>query len=45
MEIGGIVYYLFKIFLGNPDVMTVLLGWAVVVTLVFVGLRIYEDLT
>jgi hypothetical protein len=45
MEIGGLVAFLFKIFLGNPDVMTILLGWAVTVTLVLVGFRIYEDLS
>jgi hypothetical protein len=44
MEIGGLVAYAFKVFLGNPDVMTVLLGWAIVVTFVLVSYRIYRDL-
>jgi hypothetical protein len=44
MEIGGLVAFAYKIFLGNPDVMSALLGWAAVVTLVLVGFRIYEDL-
>lgn len=44
MEIGGLTVYVFKAFLGNPDVMAILLTWAVVVTIVFVGFKIYEDL-
>jgi hypothetical protein len=45
IELGGLVAYAFKVFLGNPDVMAVLLTWAVGITLVLVAYRIYEDLT
>jgi hypothetical protein len=45
MEIGGLMVYVFKAFLGNPDVMTILLAWAVLVTLVLVSFKIYEDLS
>ncbi|MGG5253535.1 hypothetical protein ACQYAD_08570 [Neobacillus sp. SM06] len=45
MEIGGLVVFVYEAFLGNPDVMTILLGWAVIVTITFVTIRIYEDLS
>jgi hypothetical protein len=45
MEVGGLVAYAFKVFLGNPDVMATLLTWAVVVTIVLVVFRVYEDLS
>jgi hypothetical protein len=45
MEVGGLVAYAFKVFLGNPDVMVTLLTWAVVVTIVLVAFRVYEDLS
>ncbi|MBM7543249.1 hypothetical protein [Amphibacillus cookii] len=42
MEIGGLMAEAFKIFLGNPDIMTVLLGWGVFVALILTVLQIYN---
>ena len=39
MEIGGLMAYAFKVFLGNPDIMASLITWAVLITL---GLTIIE---
>ncbi|MGG0718382.1 hypothetical protein ABE096_12430 [Robertmurraya massiliosenegalensis] len=33
MEIGGLMAYAFSYFLGNPDIMTALITWAILVTL------------
>ena len=33
MEVGGLMAYVFKIFLGNPTIMTVLITWAVFISL------------
>jgi hypothetical protein len=45
MEIDGLMLQAYKIFLGNPGVMISLLTWAVIVTLVLVAMRLFEDLT
>jgi hypothetical protein len=45
MEIDGLMLQAYKIFLGNPGVMISLLTWAIIVTLVFVAKRVFEDLT
>lgn len=33
MEVGGLMAQAFKAFLGNPDIMTVIITWAVFITL------------
>ena len=33
MEVGGLMAEGFKIFLGNPDIIVVLIGWSVFVSL------------
>lgn len=42
MEIGGLVEYAFKAFLGNPDVMAFLLSFAVFITLYLVVIEVYR---
>lgn len=44
MAIGGLVAYAFKTVFGNPDVMALLLAFAIILTLGLVTLRIYDDL-
>lgn len=39
MNTGGLMAYAFGYFLGNPDVMTALITWAILVTL---SLTIFE---
>lgn len=34
MEVGGLMAHVFRIFLGNPDIMAILLTWSVFLTLV-----------
>lgn len=34
MEIGGLMAHVFRIFLGNPDIMSVILTWTVFLTLI-----------
>lgn len=45
MEIGGLMAYAFKIFLGNPDIILTLVSWAVFVGLTFIVIRMHHDLT
>lgn len=45
MEIDGLMLQAYKIFLGNPGVMISLLTWAIIVTLVLVAIKLFEDLT
>lgn len=43
MEIGGLMAQAFKLFLGNPDVMAVLLTWLVFSTLILTVLAMRES--
>jgi hypothetical protein len=43
MEIGGLMAYVFKAALGNPDIMVALLSWSVLFTLVMVTIQLYHD--
>jgi hypothetical protein len=36
MEIGGLMAYAFAVFLGNPDIMIVLITWSVIVTIALI---------
>lgn len=42
MEIGGLVLYGMKIVFGNPDVMAILISFAIFITFVFTGIAIYR---
>ncbi|AIF45721.1 hypothetical protein X953_19795 (plasmid) [Virgibacillus sp. SK37] len=42
MEIGGLMAQAFKIFLGNPDVMAVLITWAVFISLFLTVIEIFN---
>lgn len=44
MEIGGLMAYAFKVFLGNPDIMVSLITWTVLVTLFFTILEVNKKL-
>jgi len=44
MEIGGLMAYAFKVFLGNPDIMVSLITWTVLTTLFFTVLEINKKL-
>jgi|GEM_PF-1569043 len=44
MEIGGLMAYAFKVFLGNPDIMVSLITWTVLVTLFFTVLEVNKKL-
>jgi len=44
MEIGGLMAYAFKVFLGNPDIMASLITWTVLITLFFSILEFNKDL-
>ncbi|HHY22574.1 MAG TPA: hypothetical protein GX525_12025 [Bacilli bacterium] len=43
MEISGLVQLAFKSLFGNPDVMFFLIGFTVVITILFVILKIYDE--
>ncbi|MDQ0412899.1 hypothetical protein [Mesobacillus stamsii] len=44
MEIGGLMVYAFKVFLGNPDIMAALITWAILTTLALTVIEIFKDL-
>jgi len=44
MEIGGLMAFVFKVFLGNPDIMASLITWTVLTTLYFTILEVYKKL-
>lgn len=44
MEIGGLMAYAFKVFLGNPDIMAALITWAVLTALSLTVIEIFKDL-
>jgi len=44
MEIGGLMAYAFKVFLGNPDIMVSLITWTVLVTLFLTVLEVNKKL-
>jgi len=41
MEIGGIMAFVFKVFLGNPTIMVTLITWTILVTL-FLSIKEYN---
>jgi hypothetical protein len=43
MEIGGLMTYAFKVFLGNPDVMAALITWAILITLALTVIESFKD--
>lgn len=43
MEIGGLMAYAFKIFLGNPDIVLTLTVWTILVSLVTTVLKLSDD--
>ncbi|WP_169819269.1 hypothetical protein [Anaerobacillus arseniciselenatis] len=43
MEIGGLVADTFRILLGNPDVMTLILTFTIFLTLLLVSIDIYQN--
>lgn len=42
MEIGGLVLQAFKVFAGNPDVIFIIISFAVLYSVVFTLIGIYE---
>lgn len=42
MEIGGLMAEVFRIFLGNPDIMAFVLTWTVFFTLVLVVFEVQK---
>jgi len=44
MEIGGLMAYAFKVFLGNPDIMVSLITWTVLVTLFLTVMEVNKKL-
>lgn len=44
MEIGGLMAFAFKAFLGNPDIMASLITWTVLTTLFFTILEFNKKL-
>ncbi|MEM5592060.1 hypothetical protein AAHH67_10595 [Niallia circulans] len=44
MEIGGLMAYVFKVFLGNPDIMVSLITWTVLITLYLTVLEVNKKL-
>lgn len=44
MEIGGLMAYAFKVFLGNPDVVLTLTIWTILVSLMTTILSLSSDL-
>lgn len=43
MDIGGLMAFGFKVFLGNPSIMASLVTWAVLVTLSLTVIEIMKD--
>lgn len=43
MEIGGLMAFAFKVFLGNPDILLTLSVWTFLVGLVAVVMRLSND--
>lgn len=43
VEIGGLMAYVFKVLLGNPDIILILTTWTVLVTTVLTVLRVSAD--
>lgn len=43
MEISGLVQLAFKSLYGNPDVMFFLIGFTIVVTILLISLKIYDE--
>lgn len=43
MEIGGLMAFAFKVFLGNPDIMAALITWAILTTLVLTVIEIFKE--
>lgn len=43
MEIGGLMGYAFKVFLGNPDIMAGLLTFGVILTLILTVIEIFKE--
>ncbi|WP_185959731.1 hypothetical protein [Lentibacillus cibarius] len=43
MEIGGLMGHAFKAFLGNPDIMTGLLTWAIISSLFLTVIEIFKN--
>lgn len=44
MEIGGLMAYAFKVFLGNPDIMVSLITWTVLITLFLIIFEVNKKL-
>lgn len=44
MEIGGLMAEAFKIFIGNPDIMAVLITFAIALTLSLTVVEIFKDM-
>lgn len=43
MEIGGLMAQVFKVFLGNPDIMATIITWTILVTIVLSAIEIYKE--
>lgn len=43
MELTGLMGEVLKVFLGNPDISSLLLTWAVIVTITLVIIEIYKE--
>ena len=43
MEIGGLMAYAFKVFLGNPDIMAALITWAILSALALTVIEIFRE--
>jgi hypothetical protein len=43
MEIGGLMAYAFKVFLGNPDIMATLITWAILLTLALTVIESFKN--
>lgn len=44
MEIGGLMAYAFKMFLGNPDIILTLTIWTILVNMVTTIIKLSSDL-
>lgn len=43
MEVGSLMAYAFKMFLGNPDIMAALITWAVLTTLALTVIESFRE--
>lgn len=43
MEIGGLMADTFRIFLGNPDILALVLTFTVTISLTFTALQVYKN--